>query len=82
MLDINFTQINERLRRLLRCLSELEEKYSVRSSRLLSGEQTLAVALMEKSDEVRRDVELWRELYTELAKLENLRNIYRGKHRG
>ncbi|MEM1623482.1 MAG: hypothetical protein QW543_05070 [Sulfolobales archaeon] len=67
--------VDKRIRQLLRQLSELEEKYSMRSSRLLS-EQSMVNVLIAKSDEARRDVERWTALYVELTRLKELRSSY------
>lgn len=76
MLNVDPSHVDERVRQILRRLSELEEKYSMRSSKLI-GEQHIIAALATKSDEARREVELWKSLYSELARLEELRSSYR-----
>ncbi|MEM0066751.1 MAG: hypothetical protein QXT76_03670 [Sulfolobales archaeon] len=73
--EVEIAHVDKRIRQLLRYLSELEEKYSIRSSRLLS-EQSVVNVLMSRSDEARRDVERWIALYIELTRLRELRSLY------
>lgn len=75
MSELEPSYINERVRQLLRTLSELEEKYSVRSSRLLSEQGTVR-DLMSKSEKAREEVERWIALYVELARLREIRSMY------
>lgn len=74
-LELELAYIDERIRQLLRSLSELEEKYSMRTSRLLS-EQYTANTLMSRSEEARREIERWRALYVELTRLREIRSLY------
>lgn len=73
---MDFSGVDERIRRILRHLLEFEEKYSVRSSRLTSERQT-AGSLTTGSDDVKKDVERWRALYAELLRLSELKTLLR-----
>jgi len=63
-----------RRRQLLRALSDLEEKYSMRSSKLLEHSHVLEdVVTRGREGEVGRELALWLSLYDELRRLEGLR---------
>ncbi len=64
-----------RRRQLLRALSDLEEKYSIRSSKLLEQGHVLEdVVVRGREGEVGRELTLWLLLYEELKRLEGLRD--------
>jgi hypothetical protein len=63
-----------RIRQVLRLLSDLEEKYSIKSSRLFEpGHSLTDVAIRGREGEVGRELALWLSLYEELRRLEGLR---------
>lgn len=63
-----------RMRQLLRALSDLEEKYSMKSSKLFEHSQALEeVVVRGRESEVSRELALWLSLYDELRRLERLR---------
>jgi len=63
-----------RRRQLLRLLSDLEEKYSIKSSRLfVSAYAFRDAATRSGRDEVRGELTLWLSLYDELRRIEALR---------
>ena len=73
-----------RIRQILRLLSDLEEKYSIKSSRLFEqGHSFMDVAVGNREDEVGRELALWLSLYEELRRLEGLRASleYSGRER-
>ncbi len=77
MSEAELRWIDERVRQILRRVSELEEKYSVRGFRLL-GDPVTARTLASGSEEARRDIKLLRDLYVELIRLRELRSSYPG----
>lgn len=68
--------INMRRRQLLRMLLEFEERYSVRTSSLLSDTQGLR-RLSSRGKDVEEDIKTWISLYRELVRLEEVANLSR-----
>jgi hypothetical protein len=72
-----------RIRQVLRLLSDLEEKYSIKSSRLFeSGRPLTDAAIGGREGEVGRELALWLSLYGELKRLEGLRVALEGSRKG